>query len=58
MKGKLIVVCGAGGFIGKHLVAGLLRQRRIRSRAVDFKAFEYLYRRLLWIENSSLDLSD
>ncbi len=35
MKDKLIVVCGAGGFIGGHLVADLLKQGHTRIRAVD-----------------------
>jgi GDP-D-mannose 3',5'-epimerase len=34
---NLIVVCGAGGFIGGHLVADLLRQGFTRIRAVDIK---------------------
>ena len=34
---KTVVVCGAGGFIGGHLVADLLRQGYDQVRAVDIK---------------------
>ena len=34
---KKIVVCGAGGFIGGHLVADLRRQGHTQIRAVDIK---------------------
>ena len=46
MKDNLIVVCGAGGFIGGHLVADLLRQGFSRIRAVDIKPIEHWYQRL------------
>ena len=46
MKDNLIVVCGAGGFIGGHLVADLLRQGFSRVRAVDIKPIEQWYQRL------------
>jgi tRNA A37 threonylcarbamoyladenosine dehydratase len=36
-KNAKIVVCGAGGFIGGHLVADLLRQGCANIRAVDLK---------------------
>ena len=36
-KNTKIVVCGAGGFIGGHLVADLLRQGCANIRAVDLK---------------------
>ena len=42
---ELIVVCGAGGFIGGHLVADLLRQGHTRIRAVDIKPFDEWYQR-------------
>ena len=35
-----IVVCGAGGFIGGHLVADLLREGGTRVRAVDVKPID------------------
>jgi len=40
MVSGTIVVCGAGGFIGGHLVADLLRQGR-NVRAIDVKPIEY-----------------
>ncbi|MCS3830052.1 tRNA A37 threonylcarbamoyladenosine dehydratase, partial [Salinibacter ruber] len=34
---EVVVVCGAGGFIGGHLVADLLRQGFEEVRAIDIK---------------------
>ena len=45
MSSELIVVCGAGGFIGGHLVADLLRQGGRRVRAVDCKPFDEWFQR-------------
>lgn len=59
MKDNLIVVCGAGGFIGGHLVADLLRQGFTRIRAVDIKPLEHWYQRLKGPENiGSQDLKE
>ena len=59
MKDNLIVVCGAGGFIGGHLVAALLRQKGFRLRAVDIKPLDRWYQRLDGVENiGSLDLKE
>jgi nucleoside-diphosphate-sugar epimerase len=56
---NLVVVCGAGGFIGGHLVADLLRQGFTRIRAVDIKPLERWYQRLDGVENlGSLDLKE
>jgi nucleoside-diphosphate-sugar epimerase len=56
---NLIVVCGAGGFIGGHLVADLLRQGFTRIRAVDIKPLERWYQRFDRVENlASLDLKE
>ncbi len=52
----LIVVCGAGGFIGGHLVADLLRQGHSRIRAVDVKPAGEWYQRFPQVENLQLDL--
>jgi len=53
----LIVVTGAGGFIGGSLVAEL-RKRGCKSiRAVDIKPFEQWYQRFDDVENLSLDLN-
>ena len=40
---KPILVTGAGGFIGGHLVAELLRQGVKNVRAVDHKPFDSWY---------------
>src|SRR5262245_45848997 len=58
MKNNLIVVCGAGGFIGGHLVADLLRQGYTRIRAVDLKPLHRWYQRFDGVENLSLDLQE
>jgi GDP-D-mannose 3', 5'-epimerase len=56
MKDSLIVICGAGGFIGGHLVADLLKQGHTRIRAVDLKPLDRWYQRFEEVENLSLDL--
>ena len=56
MKDDLIVVGGAGGFIGGHLVADLLRQGHEKIRAVDIKPFDEWYQRFDAAENLRLDL--
>ena len=52
----LIVVCGAGGFIGGHLVADLRRQGYTRIRAIDKKPFDQWYQVFPDAENLVLDL--
>jgi nucleoside-diphosphate-sugar epimerase len=54
---ELIVVTGAGGFIGGHLIADLRRQGHRRLRAVDIKPFDQWYQRFDDVENLRLDLS-
>src|SRR5216683_3860829 len=56
MKSDRIVVCGAGGFIGGHLVADLLRQGYGSIRAVDLKPAGEWYQAFAEVENLSLDL--
>ncbi len=56
MKSDKIVVCGAGGFIGGHLVADLLRQGFTSIRAVDLKPFNEWYQTFPQAENLQLDL--
>src|SRR5688572_20324580 len=51
-----IVVCGAGGFIGGHLVSDLLRQGHTNIRAVDQKPFDDWYQIFSQVENLQLDL--
>jgi nucleoside-diphosphate-sugar epimerase len=53
--GELFVVCGAGGFIGGHLVGRLLASGR-RVRAVDIKPLEKWYQRFDGAENIQADL--
>jgi len=52
-----VVVTGAGGFIGGHLVAEFRRLGYQRIRAVDVKPVEEWYQRFADVENLSLDLN-
>jgi GDP-D-mannose 3',5'-epimerase len=52
-----IVVCGAGGFIGGHLIAQLRRQGATKLRAVDIKPLDEWYQKFDDVENLVLDLS-
>ncbi len=56
MKNKLVVVTGAGGFIGGHLVAHLRRQGYTRVRAVDIKPLDEWYQIFPDVENLRFDL--
>jgi nucleoside-diphosphate-sugar epimerase len=56
MNSDKIVVCGAGGFIGGHLVGDLLRQGHRNIRAVDQKPFDDWYQVFSEVENLQLDL--
>ena len=42
-KSDLVLVTGAGGFIGGHLVSELRRRGHTRIRAVDIKPVEEWY---------------
>ncbi len=55
-RDDLIVVTGAGGFIGGHLVADLRRKGFRRIRAVDIKPLEHWYQRFDDVENVVADL--
>src|SRR5947209_5898204 len=56
MISERIVVCGAGGFIGGHLVSELLRQGRGSVRAVDIKPFDQWYQHFPQAENLQSNL--
>jgi len=55
-KDDLIVVTGAGGFIGGHLIADLRASGCTRLRAVDIKIPANWYQRFDDVENLQLDL--
>jgi GDP-D-mannose 3', 5'-epimerase len=55
---KTIVVGGAGGFIGGHLVRELLARGATNVRAVDIKPFDQWYQRHERAENIKLDLRE
>jgi GDP-D-mannose 3',5'-epimerase len=54
---KLIVVTGAGGFIGGHLVSAFRARGHKSIRAIDIKAPQDWYQRFADVENLSLDLN-
>ena len=58
MSNDLIVVAGAGGFIGGHLVAELVRSGRTNVRAVDVKPLEQWYQVSEVAENVVSDLRE
>ena len=52
------VVCGAGGFIGGHLVKSLIAEGVDVVRAVDIKPLDEWYQVTDGVENLALDLKD
>ncbi len=52
-----VIVAGAGGFIGGHLVADLLRDGYTDVVAVDLKPFDEWHQRFEEVESMQLDLS-
>jgi nucleoside-diphosphate-sugar epimerase len=58
LTNEKIVVCGAGGFIGGHLVRALLKNGANVVRAVDVKPLDEWYQKSKDVENLSLDLRD
>lgn len=58
LKGEKAVVCGAGGFIGGHLVKHLIQSGVEVVRAVDIKPLDEWYQVTEGVESLSLDLKD
>jgi GDP-D-mannose 3',5'-epimerase len=56
-KDDLVVVTGAGGFIGGHLVSELQKRGHTKIRAVDVKPFAEWYQKIPGVENQVGDLS-
>lgn len=56
-KDELVLITGAGGFIGGSMVADFRRQGYTRIRAVDIKPFAEWYQRFPDVENLQLDLN-
>jgi len=57
-RNDLIVFCGAGGFIGGHLVAEYRRRGYKNLRAVDIKPFSQWHQRFPDVDSLQLDLSN
>jgi GDP-D-mannose 3',5'-epimerase len=58
MTDPLIVVTGAGGFIGGHLVRDLLESGGVRVRAIDLRPLDEWYQRFDEAENLQIDLAE
>jgi nucleoside-diphosphate-sugar epimerase len=58
LKNEKVAVCGAGGFIGGHLVKSLLDQGVNVVRAIDIKPLDEWYQYSKDVENLSLDLKE
>ena len=56
IRGARVLVCGAGGFIGGHLVKTLFEQGASSVRAVDVKPFNEWYQHHAEADSRILDL--
>jgi GDP-D-mannose 3',5'-epimerase len=57
-KNDLIVIAGAGGFIGGHLTADFVRQGYTNIRAIDVKPLDKWYQQFAGAVNIQADLKD
>ena len=58
MKKKTVLICGAGGFIGGHLTADLLKEGKYNLVCADIKPQEYWFQYFDQSKNFSLDLKE
>lgn len=58
LKNEKVAVCGAGGFIGGHLIQAFLDQGIEVVRAIDIKPLDEWYQYSKNVENLSLDLKE
>jgi GDP-D-mannose 3',5'-epimerase len=58
MNDDMIVVAGAGGFVGGHLVANLIQQGATNIRAVDHKPLDAWWQLFPELDNLQLDLRE
>ena len=56
IRGQRVLVCGAGGFIGGHLVNTLFAEGAASVRAVDVKPFDEWYQVSGRADNRVIDL--
>ncbi len=57
-KDDLVLITGAGGFIGGHLVADFVKNGFKRIRAVDIKPFDDWYQLFKGVDNIQADLKE
>jgi GDP-D-mannose 3',5'-epimerase len=55
---KTVLICGAGGFIGGHLVANLIKENKYNIVCADIKPFEYWFQFFDDLKNFSIDLKE
>ena len=55
---KTVLICGAGGFIGGHLVANFLKEKKYNIICADIKPIEYWFQSFDFLKNFSLDLKE
>jgi GDP-D-mannose 3',5'-epimerase len=55
---KTVLICGAGGFIGGHLAADLIKEGKYNLVCADIKPEEYWFQHFDQSKNYSLDLKE